>query len=237
MSHSPGNIPRITTTVASVTEVQDCVHDNSTDAEITIRARRLVFENTVFSVYADHVADNNENEVPEYLSVVPKCLLADSVAGVAVLPVRDGRIGLIRVFRHPLAKWSWEAIKGHVESGEDARGAAGRELIEESGFSVEADKFIDLGAVAPEAGVIKGRIHLFAVDLDGCIEDSAEGELGHGEMAFHDLEDIRSLMDEGEIEDATTLCVLFKHCQIVAKPDTTLGLANIDRFGVTIEKP
>lgn len=48
----------------------------------------------IFSVYADHVTDKNGNEVPQYLSVVPKCLFADSIAGVAVLPVRDGRVGV-----------------------------------------------------------------------------------------------------------------------------------------------
>jgi ADP-ribose pyrophosphatase len=153
-----------------------CAH--SGDAEITVRARRLVFENMVFSVYADHVADKNGNEVPQYLSVVPKCLLADSIAGVAVLPVRDGRAGLIRVFRHPLGRSSWEAIKGHVEPGEDARGAAERELLEESGFSVAADKFIDLGAIAPEGGVIEGRSHIFCGGADGAGRESCDSRAG-----------------------------------------------------------
>lgn len=183
---------------------------HSGDAEITVRARRLVFENTVFSVYADHIADKNGNEVPQYLSVVPKCLLADSIAGVAVLPVRDGRVGLIRVFRHPLGKWSWEAIKGHVEPGEDARDTAARELLEESGFSVVPDNLIDLGAIAPEGGVIEGRSRLFVAVLMEKAGKVVTPELGHGELVFYHQEEIYDLIERGEIEDASTLVILLK---------------------------
>jgi len=187
----------------------------SGDADITVRARRLVFENTVFSVYADHLADKNGNEVPRYLSVVPKCLLADSIAGVAVLPIRDDRVGLIRVFRHPLAKWSWRAIKGHAEPGEDARNAAARELLEESGFSVAADKFIDLGAIAPEGGVIEGCSHLFVGVLTGNAEKAVTPELGHGELAFFSQDEIVDLIERGEVEDASTVVLLLKHARML----------------------
>lgn len=189
-------------------EEAGCSH--SGDAEITVRARRLVFENTVFSVYADHISDKNGNEVPQYLSVVPNCLLADSIAGVAVLPVRDGGVGLIRVFRHPLGKWSWEAIKGHAEPGEDARDAAARELLEESGFSVAPDNFIDLGAIAPEGGVIEGRSRLFVGLLAGKAEKVVTPELGHGDLVFYSQDEIDDLIERGEIEDASTLVILLK---------------------------
>lgn len=182
----------------------------SGDTEVTVRSRRLVFENTVFSVYADHIADKNGNEVPQYLSVVPKCLLEDSIAGVAVLPVRDGRVGLIRVFRHPLGKWSLEAIKGHAEPGEDARAAAARELLEESGFSVAADRFIDLGAISPEGGVIEGRSRLFVGVLTEQTKKTVTPELGHGELVFHSQDEIDDLIERGQIEDASTLVLVYK---------------------------
>lgn len=185
------------------------------DAEISVRKRRLVFENSVFTVYADHIADKNGNDVPQYLSVVPKCLLADSIAGVAVLPVRDGRVGLIRVFRHPLGKWSLEAIKGHAEQGEDAREAAARELLEESGFTVEADKFIDLGAIAPEGGVIAGRSRLFVGVLTEHNRKIVTPELGHGELVFYSQDEIDDLIERGEIEDASTVVLLLKHVRML----------------------
>jgi len=193
-----------------VSATREAGRSHSGDAEITVRARRLVFENTVYSVYADHIADKNGNEVPQYLSVVPKCLLADSIAGVAVLPVRDGRVGLIRVFRHPLGKWSWEAIKGHVEPGENARDAAARELLEESGFSVVPVNLFDLCAIAPEGGLIEGRSRLFVGLLAGKAEKVVTPELGHGDLVFYSQDEIDDLIERGEIEDASTLVILLK---------------------------
>lgn len=213
MYYHPTILPPSAFSVVSTPEEAGCAHAG--DREITIRARRLVFENTVFSVYADHVADKNGNEVPHYLSVVPKCLLADSLAGVAVLPVRDDRIGLIRVFRHPLGRWSLEAIKGHAEPGEDARDAAARELFEESGFSVAADKFIDLGAIAPESGVIEGRSRLFVAVLTEKAEKVVVPELGHGELVFYNRDEIDDLIEQGEIEDASTVVLLLKHVHML----------------------
>ena len=59
------------------------------DLAIVILSRNVTFENMVFSVFADHIADKNASEVPQYLSVVSKYLLADSIAGVTVLPAHD----------------------------------------------------------------------------------------------------------------------------------------------------
>lgn len=180
------------------------------EVEIIVRARRLVFENTVFCVYADHVADKNGNEVRHYLSVVPKCLLDDAIAGVAVLPVHEGKVGLIRVFRHPLGRWSWEAIKGHAEPGEAARDVAARELFEEAGFSVAAETLVDLGAIAPEGGVIEGRSRLFVALLTEKTGKAVTPELGHGEMVFYSQDEIDDLIKRGAIEDASTLVLVYK---------------------------
>jgi len=180
------------------------------DPKIITLSRTRVFENTVFSVFADHIVDKNGHQVERYLSVVPQCLLEDTIAGVAVLPVDEDKIGLIRVFRHPLGRWSWEAIKGHAEQGEDVRSAAIRELHEETGFLVASEHLVDLGAVTPEAAVIKARTRLFTAVVTGKIRSAIDGELGHGEMAFYNREEIDNLIAQGEIEDASTLVILFK---------------------------
>ena len=183
----------------------------NSDPEINVLSRTRVFENTVFSVFADHIVDKNGHKVERYLSVVPNCLLEGAIAGVAVLPIIEDKVGLIRIFRHPLGKESWEAIKGHVEPDEDVRFSAVRELQEEAGFLVTAEELIDLGAVSPEAGVIKARTRLFAVIVTGKIASVVGGELGHGELAFYNTEEIDKLIAHGEIEDASTLVIIYKH--------------------------
>ncbi|MCQ8127397.1 NUDIX hydrolase [Methylomonas rivi] len=184
---------------------------SSIPPQITLLSRSVVFENTVFSVFADHIADNSGHQVERYLSVLPKYLVDDSIAGVAVIPVANERIGLIRIFRHPVGRWSWEAIKGHVEPDENIQAAAVRELQEEAGFSVLPDALLDLGFTAPEAGVIKARTRLFAVDVEQSAARTVAGELGHGEMVFYSRGEIEMLIAEGEIEDASTLVLLFKY--------------------------
>ena len=98
-----------------------------------------------------------------------------------------------------MGKWSWEAIKGHAEPGEDARDVAVRELLEESGFSVAADKFIDLGAIAPEGGVIEGRSRLFVGVLTEQAEKVVTPELGHGELVFYSKDEIDDIIVRGVI--------------------------------------
>ena len=165
----------------------------------------------MFSVFADHIVDRNGHQVERYLSVVPKCLVDGAIAGVVVLPVNGSKIGLIRVFRHPLDRWSWEAVKGHVEQDEDVRAAAVRELLEESGYLTASEDLIDLGIVAPEAGVIKGRTRLFVAVVTGMSRRAAAGELGHGKMVFYSKEEIDNFIAQGEIEDASTLVTIFKY--------------------------
>jgi len=205
--HHTGPLPK-TSSIADATG--EGGRHASCDAEIVVLSRQLVFENTVFSVYADHVADKNGNEVPRYLSVVPKCLLADSVAGVVVLPVCDDKMGLIRIFRHPLGTWSWEAIKGHVEPGENVKEAAARELLEESGFVVALDKLVDLGVIAPEPGVIQGRSRLFVATLTEKAEKVVAPELGLGELVFYSQTEIENLLEQGGIVDASTIVLIYK---------------------------
>lgn len=184
---------------------------NENDREINLLSRISVFENTVFSVYADHIVDKNQHRVERYLSVVPVCLVEDSIAGVAVLPIRKGKLGLIRIYRHPLGRWSWEVIKGHVEPGEKVSLSAVRELREEAGFSVLSEELIDFGAASPEAGVIRARTRLFAVDVSEKIVSPVDRELGHGEMAFISREEVYGLIANGEIEDASTLVLVYKY--------------------------
>lgn len=55
---------------------------------------------------------------------------------------------------------------GMVEPNELPRDAAARELREETGISVNADKLIPLGTMNPNPAFMDNTMHLFALDLD-----------------------------------------------------------------------
>jgi len=58
----------------------------------------------------------------------------ETAAAVFVVPqLEDGRLVLLRQYRHPLRAWVWEVPAGGLEAGETPEEAAVRELAEETG--------------------------------------------------------------------------------------------------------
>lgn len=187
-----------------------------TDRPLTLESRKEVCRNTVFTVFLDHVRDASGREVVDYLSVVPHHRAAGAVTGVAVLPVADGRFGLIRIFRHPLGEFCWEAPRGFVDSGESPVAAALRELREETGLIASPRSVRDLGVIAPEPGVVDARIRLFAADGCGRASVTHHDELGHGELRFFGRDELIGIMDGGEIMDPCTLVCCYRYLGLPA---------------------
>jgi ADP-ribose pyrophosphatase len=174
------------------------------DRPVRRLGRRLVGRNRVWSVYFDHIAHGG-GEVPDYLVIEPVSRAPGSVTGVAVVPIRSGRIGLLRVHRLALDTAYLEAPRGFVDAGESPADAALRELAEETGLDCPRERLVDLGVFAPEASTIAGKVALFAA-LD-CEPggDRAETEIGVADLEFFTPREIRSLAERAEILDAATL--------------------------------
>jgi 8-oxo-dGTP pyrophosphatase MutT (NUDIX family) len=124
----------------------------------------------------------------------------------------DGRIGLVRMYRHPLELYAWEAPRGFLDTGEtDIVAAALRELIEEAGLVGTPEKTIAVGTFAHEASTIIALGALF-VALDCQAGDKPDHvELGLGDLAFFTLDEALGLADRGEIQDSATLITLYRY--------------------------
>lgn len=181
------------------------------DLPITLLARREVCRNSVFTVYFDHIRDAAGNEVTDYLTVVPHHRSADGVTGVAVLPVLENKIGLIRIYRHSLGKHGWEVARGFVDEAETAATAARRELAEETGLVAAPGSLRDLGTLAPEPGVLDARVRLFAAE--GCTPGNGaqRNEIGHGEMKYFARDVLMEMMQRSEIIDPCTLVCCYRY--------------------------
>ena len=92
---------------------------------------------------------------------------------VVVLPILpDGRILLIRQYRHAARQFLWELVAGRIDEGESPRKGAARELIEETGYRAKRLRiFLDF---FPTPGFLEER--MFILLAEGLTEGEANPE-------------------------------------------------------------
>lgn len=169
---------------------------------IAIRNRRLVCENSQFDVYFDHIVDQVGHEVSDYLVVAPKRCVGNLVTGVAILPMLDQQVGLVRIYRPALRDYSWEIPHGFVEEGESEQASAMRELMEETGL--QGAETVSLGYITPDSGIIAARVHVY-VALSGSSTARQSGEMGLREFRLFPIAEFERMIRDSEIQDSFTL--------------------------------
>lgn len=184
---------------------------------IRVAGRRRLGTNSLFDVYFDDVSDANGHRVADFLAVEPRVSDAAGVTGIAILPVRDGAFGLMRMFRHPYGAHAWETPMGFIDAGESPEQAAVRELFEETGLVAEPARVVSLGMMSPVPSIVRARVRLYAVEASG--EDSGRpaAEVGHGRFAWIPAEEAMALADRGEIVESCTLVSLYRFLRLPAK--------------------
>jgi 8-oxo-dGTP pyrophosphatase MutT (NUDIX family) len=159
----------------------------------------------------DDLAGQEPTSVNDYLVVAPKQVADNLVTGVAVLPICDGRIALIRAYRHAIQSESWEIPRGFIEEAESAPISVLRELEEETGLSCDLGEIKSLGFVMPDAGILAARIHVHVALRCLRIRPYTPSELGHRELCFFDEMEIRDQILRSEIQDPCTVVAYFRY--------------------------
>ena len=126
---------------------------------------------------------------------------------VAIIPVLpDGRILLVRQFRHPVGQVLLEIPAGKLDPGESPDACAARELEEETGY--RAKSLERKASVFTGPGFTNEVIHLYlAHDLFKTAVNPDEDEFL--EVGAYTPEEIRRLVREGLICDAKTISGLY----------------------------
>jgi 8-oxo-dGTP pyrophosphatase MutT (NUDIX family) len=177
-------------------------------SRLAVKKRRHVATNSMFDIFFDHLVEPPHREVADFLVVQPKNMDRSGISGVCVLPLMGQRVALVDCYRHPVGQMSLEAPKGFVEKDEAPAQAALRELAEETGLSCSASDLIRIGTVAPDPGVISGRVALFAaLNCSGTLRvDPAE--IGLSAVRLLGPAELENEIGAARIIDAVTLLLL-----------------------------
>jgi ADP-ribose diphosphatase len=125
---------------------------------------------------------------------------------VVVLPVfNDGRILLIRQYRHATRQFLWELVAGRMEAGESPRRAAARELVEETGYRARRFRvFLD---VFPTPGFLEERMYILLAQELTSGDARPEVDEKITPRAFTPAQ-LRQMIRRGKLHDAKSIAGL-----------------------------
>jgi ADP-ribose pyrophosphatase len=145
----------------------------------------------------------DEVELPDGKSAVRE--MVEHSGGSAILCEKDGKILLVKQFRYPYKEVIYEIPAGKLNPGEDPSETAIRELEEEGG--VKAERVVKMFDVYPTPAYTNEIIRIYRA------EGLKETEIHLDEDEFltgkwFTLDELRKMMQTGEIKDGKTLIAL-----------------------------
>lgn len=121
--------------------------------------------------------------------------------GVVVLPLVQGRVVLLKQFRHATRSWHFEVPRGFGTAGLSAEDNAKKELEEEVGGKI--DILFDLGACHNNTGMEGNTVQLFLAHLSS-ISKPNEAE-GIERIMLVSISEFEDMMRKARITDAFTI--------------------------------
>lgn len=161
---------------------------------------------------------------PYYLVVADLCVRSDGALypyarviypyrdsnGVVVIPCRDGRFGLLSIFRHPPRKESGgEFPRGFAEDLSPAENGV-KELREELGVRLSPDQLEYLGEIQPDSGLSAGTVQVFCAHISETAIPADNGEGIHG-IRWVTPQEMAQEVADGTITDGITLAAYLKY--------------------------
>lgn len=161
---------------------------------------KVVYEGKVVTVIRDDV------EVADGHKSFREVVLHSGGVVIAALKDED-TILLVKQYRYPLKKVNLELPAGKLEIGENPDEACKRELEEETGYQAKSWK--SLGFINTTPGICTEKLYLYlAKDLEFVGEHPDEGEII--KCFEYKPADVFEMIKSGEINDAKTICTLFR---------------------------
>jgi ADP-ribose pyrophosphatase len=125
---------------------------------------------------------------------------------VAILPLDGVRCKLLKQYRYAIDQYIYEAPAGTMEHGEDPLTTAGRELIEETGFT--ARTIVPKGFIYTTPGFTDEKIFLFEARGLSPSQEYGKDEDEVIEVLDVAIKDLAGMIRDGIIVDGKTICLI-----------------------------
>jgi ADP-ribose pyrophosphatase len=171
-----------------------------------LNSSKVVFTGKVFSVRHDEVIEPGGVVAGRDIVVHP--------GSVVVMPVfPDGKILLIRQYRHTAQDFLWELVAGRVDQGESPIAAAHRELAEETGYT--ARRLKRLLEIFPSPGFVAELMWIFAAT--GLTQGAANPEEDERiEARRFSMREAESMIRTGKLRDAKSIAGILYYQRFIA---------------------
>jgi ADP-ribose pyrophosphatase len=155
----------------------------------------MIYQGRVFGLRRDEVLEPSGLRTTREVITHP-----GSVVVLPVLP--DGRIVMIRQYRHATRQYLWELVAGRKEPEETPKEGAARELLEETGYRAKRFKvFLD---VFPTPGFLEERMYLLLAE--GLTAGEAQPEEDEKiEVRVFKLKGLKQMIKSGRLRDAKSI--------------------------------
>jgi ADP-ribose pyrophosphatase len=159
---------------------------------------KKIFEGAVFDVERDVLREENGMEIVRDVVRHP--------GGAGALPLfDDGRVALVRQYRHPARRELLEIPAGRIERGESPETCAAREVEQEIGF--RAGRVEKLAEFYSTPGFCEEKLFVYlATDLTLSAQNLDHDELI--EVVYLPFDEAARMAKRGEIEDSKTVIAL-----------------------------
>ena len=155
----------------------------------------MIYEGPIFGVRKDEV------EEPSGLRTTREVITHPG--SVVVLPVLDdGRIVLIRQYRHATRQHLWELVAGRMDPGETPKQGAARELLEETGY--RAKRFTTILDIFPTPGFLEERMYILLAE--GLTAGEAQPEFDEQiETRAYKVKELKQMIEKGRLRDGKSI--------------------------------
>ncbi len=176
------------------------------DRKAKILSSKVIYEGRQFGVRRDELIEPTGVRTMREVVTHP--------GSVVVLPVlTDGRIVLVRQYRHACRQYLWELVAGRMERGENPKKGGNRELIEETGY--RAKKFTVFLDFFPTPGFLEEKMFLLLAEGLTSGKPSPEDD-EKLVVAAYTPKRLKQMIQAGKLKDAKSIAGLLYYFEFLA---------------------